>query len=305
MDSKIFADNLRRLRLEKGYTQEVLAKKLDVAPQSVSRWECGATLPDVMMLPALAQIYGVTIDDLYREDVSPYPNLAQRLLAIYEATGRSEDFLAAEKEFEKLIGGCHTADDLRAFGVLYHYMLKHSAALALNYLEAAVNMAEETSWVRQSAAQQKIALLCDLGRGAEEAARRERELKADQGNVHRWLLCVAARHLAGENERALELAKNAIARFPENSALHVYAGDICRELKSYDQAFTYWRQAKELDQAPLDPYYSMGFCYEELGQYENAYQVWQELRQVLIDRGLTQEQQLPAEHISLCKKRMG
>ncbi len=305
MDGKAFADNLRRLRLEKGYTQEQLAQKLDVAPQSVSRWECGTTLPDVMMLPALAQIYGVTVNDLYREDVKPYPNLAQRLLAIYEATGRSEDFLAAEREFERLTAERHTADDLRAFGVLYHYMLKHSASLALHYLEAAMNTAEENSWVRYSAAQQKIALLCDLGRGAEEAARRDRELKTNQDDVRRWLLCASAHHLAGENECALELAKNAISRFPEDPALYVYAGDICRELKLYDQAFPYWRQARKLDKAPLDPYYSMGFCYEELGQYENAYQVWTELRKELIDRGLTQEQQLPAEHMSFCRKRMG
>ena len=88
MDSKSFADNLKRLRLEKGYTQEKLAKKLDVTPQTVSRWECGTSLPDVMLLPVLAQFYGVTIDDLYRERTYPYPNLAQRLLAVYESTGR-------------------------------------------------------------------------------------------------------------------------------------------------------------------------------------------------------------------------
>lgn len=305
MDNKSFADNLRRLRLEKGYTQEKLAKKLGVAPQSVSRWECGATLPDVMLLPTLAQLYGVTVDDFYREDANPYPNLAQRLLAVYEATGRSEDFLVAEREFEKLIARSHTADDLRTFGVLYHYMTKRSASLALDYLDAAMNMAEENSWVRYSAAQQRIALLCDLGRGAEEAEHYGRELQADSDNVHRWLLAIAAHHFANKNERALELAKDAISRFPGNPTLYVYAGDICRELKLFDLAFAYWQQSMAMDKAPLDPYYSMGFCYEELGQYENAYQVWRELRQELIDRGLTQEQKLPAEHMSLCEKRLG
>ncbi len=304
MDSKSFADNLRRLRLEKGYTQEQLAKKLDVAPQSVSRWECGTTLPDVMMLPTLAQIYGVTIDDLYRENVKPYPNLAQRLLAVYEATGRSEDFLAAEKEFERLVAGSHTADDLKAFGVLYHYMTKYCAARAQNYLEAAIHAAEEGDWVHSSAAQQKIALLCDLGRGSEEAERYDRELDMDRADPQRWLLCVTAHERAGETQRALELVEEALSRFPENALLHIHAGDICRTLKEYDRAFAYWRQAKELEPKQLDVDFSMGFCYEELGQYENAWQVWQELRQKLVDRGLTQEQQLPVERMSFCKKRM-
>lgn len=304
MDAKSFADNLRRLRLEKGYTQEKLAKELDVTPPSVSRWECGTTLPDVMLLPAIARVYGVTVDDLYRGETSTYPNLAQRLLAVYESTGRSEDFVAAEQEFVKLIAGEHTADDLRSFGVLYHYMTKHCAALALNYLEAAINAAGDERLVRSSAAQQKIALLCDLGRGADEAAHYDRELEKDQADVQRWILCVVAHYLAGENERALELVQDALSRFPESSALYIYAGDICQALKLYDLAFDYWRRVKELDKGPLDAYYSMGFCYEKMGQYEKAYQIWRELQQELICRGLMQERQFTKERMRFCMERM-
>lgn len=305
MSSKAFADNLRRLRLEKGCTQEALAEQLGVAPQSVSRWECGTTLPDVMLLPALARVYGITVDDLYREDSYSYPNLAQRLLAVYEATGRSEDFLAAEQEFVKLLAGEHTADDLRAFGVLCHYMTKHCASRAQDYLEAAISAPDGEDTVRLSAAQQKIALLCDLGRGAEAAEHYDRELEGDRADPRRWLLCVAAHYRAGENERALELVKKALSQFPQHTLLHIYAGDICRSLKQYDEAFAYWRRTTELDKAVLDPYFSMGFCYEELGQYEKAYQVWQALRQELNGRGLTHEQQLPTERMRFCKERMG
>ncbi len=305
MDSKAFADRLRRLRTEKGCTQEKLAELLGVSPQSVSRWECGTTLPDVTLLPAIARVYGVTIDDLYREEAYTYPNLAQRLLSVYEASGRSEDFLAAEQEFAKLMTEEHTPDDLRSFGVLYHYMTKYCAARALDYLEAAIQAAEEGNWVRSSAAQQRLALLCDLGRGAQEAARCEKELEEDRTDPRRWLLRVAAHYLAGEHPRALELVNEALSRFPENAILHIYAGNICNELKDYDGAFAHWRRVKELDKEPMDADYSMAFCYEELGQYDKACQVWQELRQELISRGLTAEQQLPAEHIRLCQEKMG
>lgn len=62
----MLTENLKRLRCEKGLTQEQVAHRLGVSPQSVSRWECAATLPDVMLLPELARLYGVTVDDLYR-----------------------------------------------------------------------------------------------------------------------------------------------------------------------------------------------------------------------------------------------
>ena len=303
MQREIFARNLRRLRLEKGYTQEQLAEMMNVSPKSVSRWECGNTLPDVMQLPELARVYGVTVEDLYREEVSVYPNFAQRLLAVYEASGRTEDFLAAEREFAQLMEGEHTADDLRAFGVLYHYMMSRCAAAAEEYLKAAMEKAERSDRVYLSAAQQKTALLCAMGRGGEDIARYERELREDTSDPRRWLLSVAAHHLSGENERALELAEEAVSKFPENALLCIYAGDICRALKRFDEAFDYWKRARELDKAALDPYYSMGFCYEELGRYAEACEVWNDLRRELMSRGLTQECKLPTEHAKFCEAR--
>ena len=134
----VFAGNLRRLRLINNLTQEQVADALGVSSQSVSRWECGNTYPDVMLLPEIARLYSVTVDDLYRENAKGYPNYAQRLLAVYEASGRSVDFLAAEQEFTQMSASQLTADDLRSWGVLYHYMMKHSAIQAQQKLEQAM-----------------------------------------------------------------------------------------------------------------------------------------------------------------------
>ena len=46
-----------------GLTQEQVAEMLQVSAQTVSRWECGSTLPDAMTLPEIARLYGVTVDD--------------------------------------------------------------------------------------------------------------------------------------------------------------------------------------------------------------------------------------------------
>lgn len=304
MNNETFSKNLKQLRINKNLTQEQLASMLGVSAQSVSRWECGNTLPDVMLLPEIAKLYGVTIDDLYKEDAKAYPNYAQRLLSVYEASGKSEDFLAAEQEFERMSAEELTADDLRSWGVLYHYMMKHSERKALQKLEQAMNHPECPERVFSSAAQQKIALQCDLGRGSEEAARYDKELEENPVCPQKWLLCTAAHAMAGEQEKALEVALAGLKKFPDHAALHYYAGDICRELKRYEEAFSYWKQTLELDSTFLDAVFSMGFCYEELGQYAEAHKVWMELAKELDRRGLVIEKKWPEEMAENCLKKM-
>ncbi len=57
-------ENIRNNRRRLDMTQEQLADRLGVSFQSVSRWECGATYPDMELLPAIARIFGITTDSL-------------------------------------------------------------------------------------------------------------------------------------------------------------------------------------------------------------------------------------------------
>ena len=59
--SEIIAMHRRRL----GLTQEALAQKLGVTNQAVSKWESGQSCPDIALLPALADIFGITLDELF------------------------------------------------------------------------------------------------------------------------------------------------------------------------------------------------------------------------------------------------
>lgn len=51
-------------RIKTGMTQETVAELLGVAPQTVSRWESGTCYPDIALLPAIANLFSLTVDEL-------------------------------------------------------------------------------------------------------------------------------------------------------------------------------------------------------------------------------------------------
>lgn len=62
--------NIRRLRNEKGLTQEQLASLLGVTSAAVSKWESGQSLPDITMVMPLARVFEVTTDELMGYDAA-------------------------------------------------------------------------------------------------------------------------------------------------------------------------------------------------------------------------------------------
>lgn len=63
------AQRLAAMRREKGYSQEELANKIGLSRQAISKWERAESSPDTGNLIALADLYGVTLDELVRVDV--------------------------------------------------------------------------------------------------------------------------------------------------------------------------------------------------------------------------------------------
>lgn len=63
--------NILELRKQKGIKQEELAAELGVTAAAVSKWENGYTLPDILMLCALADFFEVTTDELLGRNTAP------------------------------------------------------------------------------------------------------------------------------------------------------------------------------------------------------------------------------------------
>ena len=62
---------LAKARKEKGLTQSVASDTLLVDRSTISKWETGEAFPRAEMLPKIAELYGCTIDDLFKEDIDP------------------------------------------------------------------------------------------------------------------------------------------------------------------------------------------------------------------------------------------
>lgn len=62
------AKNIQKLRQEKGMTQLELAEKLNYSDKTVSKWERGESLPDIVVLKTIADLFEVTLDYLVEEE---------------------------------------------------------------------------------------------------------------------------------------------------------------------------------------------------------------------------------------------
>ena len=65
MTNMTIGKNIAELRKNNGMTQEQLAEMLGVSSQSISKWENGVTMPDILLLTAIAGFFDITIDELY------------------------------------------------------------------------------------------------------------------------------------------------------------------------------------------------------------------------------------------------
>lgn len=96
MEKKTIGGFISALRKANGMTQKDLAERLNVSDKSVSRWECDEGAPDLSLIPVIAEIFGVTCDELLRgERKSP----EQRA----EPMAESEPSPKAEKQLQRML----------------------------------------------------------------------------------------------------------------------------------------------------------------------------------------------------------
>ena len=129
---------IRQYRFRSGLTQEQLAEKLGIAAQSVSKWENAVAMPDITTLPLLAEIFGISIDDLFD-------------LTTEQRLNRIENRMDAERElpqdvfreYEDFLKGQLASDDngkraTELIAYLYWHRMNSEGVKAARYAKEAI-----------------------------------------------------------------------------------------------------------------------------------------------------------------------
>ena len=303
--NNILSDNLRRLRQKKGCTQEQLAEQLGVSPQSISRWECGATLPDVLSLPAIAAYFCVTVDDLFREGAQAYRHEADRLSSLYQATRERDDFIRADNEYRRLMdSGNHTSEDLRSYACLHLIAMWECVDKAmLAFDQVIAKGAAEAPHAYYRARRQKMQLLQWLGQGERVLQQQRTALAAHPEEPWEHVLLLSALCDGKVYEAAWQQFRVSSACHPDRAELYLYGAVACYGLGRQEEAFALLDKALALDPGLCDARSLRAEWQEAAGDWAQAAETWSEMAADLEARGFSLEAREPRKNAERCRRK--
>ena len=277
--------NIKKLRSEKGVTQEQLAEHLSITYQSVSKWENNVTTPDLHLIPAIASYFEISIDELFQPNMQGYKNKAARLFALFEHSRTKQNFDKADAEYEGLVADDNAdATDYYKYGMLNQFHAQKLNEKAESLLTKSMEMGHE------HAEGQLQWLLESLGRHHENIDKYEAAVQSNPENVRNWLNLVCS-YTPVDREKALSLALDCIEKFPDEQQRFLFrCGYICYHSKNYDKAEAYFNKSIKLNPDCGSTLYHMAFMYTEIKDYKKAIEAWEQVIVLLKRLGLSDEE---------------
>ena len=309
---------IRRLREERGITQEGLAEALHVTAQSVSKWERGTSMPDVQMLPQIAVYFGITIDQLFA--MTPVQQMERMENRIYSQglmdaaeVRQLEQQLTVFAEQPELAGTAATL-----LTKLYNHQAEQYHLLAVRTGREAVEKTDGDSdaiselanawgsyisdwnvrnhhalieWFsaycrrnpgNRSALMWLLDNLIDDRRLTEARQWLEKLTRMDHTfrvPMYRYMIAQAA----GEKEEAAASLKELESMEDQDWCWAVTLGDIYALRQEYDRAIDWYKKGQELQPSPkfTDSATSIAHIYEILGDAPRAIAAYREQLRLL------------------------
>ena len=308
MNNEVYiGKQIKFYRQEKQVKQEELAEYLGVSYQAVSKWETGASVPDIALLPKLAVYFGVSIDELFQ---IPYEEEMQRIenSMLTERRMKDETFERYVRFLNEVLKDePENKSALSNLAYLYNHRAKSCHELASYYAERLLDIypEEKSGWVAYLEANngtcgdewyenhfevirffQKFLeknpgnyqglyavienLLAD--HRYDEAIPYINQMKAVKNN-HQYLCYMGDVAFGkGDVKGALEKWKQMVEQYPDIWQAHCDLGDGYRKLGMYEQALDEYEKCFTMQQSPriYDGLCSMAQIHEMQKAYDKA-----------------------------------
>jgi len=262
---------IKTLRVAKGIKQEELAEYLGVSFQAVSKWETGASVPDIGLLPNIAVFFGVTIDELFQ---IPNEEEFQRIENMFWQERRipPEVFEHSLKFLENVVR--NEPRNVRAYSCLaylYNHRAKSDHETAGGYAEMVLNLDPEckSGW--------ETLLEAYGGECGDEWYDNHFELieylkeflKKNPGS-YRGLYAIIENLLDdGWYDEAVPYIEQ-IRTVAGNQQYDVYMGDVMFGRGDCEKAIEYWNAAVEHFPDRWQSYCDRADRFKKIGRYEEA-----------------------------------
>lgn len=262
---------IKTLRLAKEVKQEELAEYLGISAQAVSKWETGASVPDIALLPNLAVFFGVTIDELFRisdeEEFERLENMFWQERRIPQQTfERSERFLR-----DVLAQDPRNVRAYSCLAYLYNHRAKSDHETAAEYAKKVLelNPDEKSGWVAFLEANNGVC-------GDEwydnhfEVITYFRDFLVKNPGNYRGLYAIIENLLADKwYDEAVPYIEQ-LRNVAKNQQYEIYMGDVMLGRGELEKAVEYWNAAVEHYPERWQAYCDRADRFKKLGRYENA-----------------------------------
>ena len=312
---------IRRLRTNKGVTQEELANALNVSNQAVSRWETGITMPDINLLPSIALFFGITIDEIFNP--SPEEKLERlRRRFYYTEDYLSDDEFKSALSFLKEQEGVYddTAEIWHLLAQLYLNRIEKDKKIVDKYAKKAMRLDADKSFCVRFLVDSEHAVYSDWDTAnhsktisflKEMVARFPDEFKYCCALINNLIADRRVKEAEGyiaeferrfadkENWVPIFRAKLALADFRKNDAVAIIEEtyrlfpddegtvfDIAGfygEICEYEKAIDFYQKSYELLESPkmYDALVGIARTYEIMCRYDEAIGAWEKVKENL------------------------
>lgn len=293
---------IKRLRTERGVTQEQLGDALGISYQAVSKWENGSTLPDIALLPELAVYFGVDIDTLFSIDDSDKLKRIDRVMNGNEKySPENEEYIRSTLE-KMLVEDPKNVDLLKRM-VDFYWHLEQDAANKKKHFKKRINkispfeqyghtskreywryheeIEEYETFTAQYPDWQQgwiyFAENCIAGHCLDKAKKTINQGLSLGINSYLTALLGDIEHIRGNVDGAIALWDKAVTEEPERTDTIEYVAEKYASLGMYDKSIYLWDAAYKQNPRILSPLYSLAFLYNDLGRYADAIKQWEEI----------------------------